>query len=110
MEPSMRITLSFGAALLLAAGCAHQPQRVTTIYNYEPPPGTAEIAYGPMSGISAFGTDYDNSSKGAGARALMQKPAEWEAVEPVGAAVVETETGTSQGAGGRALRGEQATS
>jgi putative membrane protein len=105
--------LSVLSALLLVAGCAHRsyesrvvtsdtqyPYRETT---YGPGYSTYYGGYGPYYYLR----DYDNTSKGAGARGLMyNRFAEY--AQPVGAAVAvtDTETQTSKGAGARTLTGE----
>jgi putative membrane protein len=121
----MRKELAFLGALLLAAGCAHRYENSvvvsdnrspyvannndTTAYGtttYGTPDGVAYTSYESYPPYS-YSREYDNSSKGSGARAMMANPyAEY--TEPAGAALVtgDTEPETSRGAGARALTGE----
>src|SRR3954471_8873402 len=124
----MRIQLAFMGALLLAAGCAHRnyENRVVVSDNRSPYVANSSTydttttygspAYGTVYSSSYYGPyyysywrDYDNTSKGSGARALMANPyAQYP--EPAGAALVvgDTEPETSRGAGARSLTSETA--
>jgi len=114
-------------ALALAAGCAHRsnenkvvvsesssPYVTTDSYNsssttYDA--GYNSTYYGPYAHWAYWG-DYDNTSKGSGARALMANPyaqnTGYYYSAPVGGAVAVTETdqNASKGAGARSLTGE----
>jgi putative membrane protein len=129
---------AFSSVLVLAAGCAHHEYNEsgsastaasTTTYHYTPT-GSYGYAYGPAYGSPVYtmendvwnngvrDSDYSNTSKGAGARALKANPFEsrddsenrtYTYAAPAGAAVIESETdNTSRGAGARALTGQPA--
>lgn len=129
---------AFSSVLVLAAGCAHReynervsastPAPSTTTYGYTPTGTYSDTTYGsPVytlendrwnNGIRD--SDYSNTSKGAGARALKANPFEsspdytysrtYSYTAPAGAAVVESDNdNTSRGAGARTLTGQQGT-
>jgi len=112
--------MAFLAVLTLAAGCAHRtyenrvvmsdrssPYVTTDTYGTSSPSYTTTYYYGPYASW-AYWRDYDNTSKGAGARALMANPYAESYYAPAGAAVAVTDTefDTSKGAGARSLTGE----
>ncbi len=107
--------MAFLAVLAVASGCAHRSYENRVVVSERSSPyvttdtyGTPYTTYyyGPYSPYS-YSRDYDNPSKGSGARAMMYNPyAEY--IAPVGAAVVvgETQDETIKGAGARSLTGE----